>query len=195
MVAGFRGKQPPAAAVRVFKSFSMVCLLPALSCLQDQAPITHQHTNTHHLPPRRNSAYAQRIAAALLQQAGSPVPLEEQVRPSTRFRARFAGCLRCKPQNAVLRARLGFPNHSLPPLIHTPIPSNIRTRPPPPTKQVVILFAIQNGYADQITPEETPAWMARAVQWVRQVRGRAGCGRWSCTGQSVEACLKFGDPV
>jgi len=67
-------------------------------------------------PSLRNDTYCQRIAAALLQPAGRPVPLEDQV---------------------------------------------------------VVLFAIQQGYADGVPPAETAAWMARAVQWVRQVAPRA----------------------
>jgi F0F1-type ATP synthase alpha subunit len=39
--------------------------------------------------------------------------------------------------------------------------------------QVVMLFALQQGYADAVPPEDTAAWMARAVQWVRQVAPRA----------------------
>ncbi|KAI8466349.1 MAG: alpha subunit of mitochondrial F1F0 ATP synthase [Monoraphidium minutum] len=65
---------------------------------------------------QRNDARCQRIAEALRQPPGAPVPLEEQV---------------------------------------------------------IILFAIQQGYADAVAPEDAAAWMARAVEWVRQVAPRA----------------------
>lgn len=87
-----------------------------------------------HLRTHRNDTHCQRIAQALLQQTGQPVPLEDQV---------------------------------------------------------VVLFALQQGYADAVAPEEAAAWMARAVQWVRQVSSRARMcvAVRVCSTLAVHACV------
>ncbi|GBF87937.1 ATP synthase subunit alpha [Raphidocelis subcapitata] len=45
--------------------------------------------------------------------------------------------------------------------------------PAPLEEQVVMLYAMQHGYADGVAPDEVSAWMARAVQFARQVAPRA----------------------